>query len=340
MTSPFLDRPGAVAGSAPDDGVAAHYSDPVAEQRAMDRSAAWVDRSNRGVVRVSGQDRLAWLHTLTSQHLENLEPGTATESLRLDSNGRVHDHLDLVDDGSAVWAHVEPGEAESLVTFLDSMRFLYRVEVEDLSGSYAVLSLVGPERDSVLAAADLSGAVALRGAAAIDLLLPRAELEPAAERLGAAGATTAGLWAYEAWRIAAHRPRYGLDTDDRTIAHETGWSETAVHLNKGCYPGQETIAKIHNVGRPPRRLVLLHLDGGAERLPERGASVMHGEKSVGFVGTSARHHELGPIALGLVKRNVPVDAEFLVDEIAAAQEVIVSPDTGANAQINFKRARL
>ncbi|QVQ50783.1 folate-binding protein YgfZ [Spiractinospora alimapuensis] len=340
MTSPFLNRPGAVAAGAPDEGVAAHYSDPVTEQRAMERSAAWVDRSNRDVVRVSGPDRLSWLHTLTSQHLEKLEPGTATEALRLDANGRVHDHLYLVDDGSAVWAHVEPGAGASVVEFLDKMRFLYQVEVEDLSPDFAVISVVGPERDAVVKAAGLDSAIALRGPAAIDLLLPRTDLVASAERLGEAGAATAGMWAYEAWRIASHHPRHGLDTDDRTIAHETGWSETAVHLNKGCYPGQETIAKIHNVGRPPRRLVLLHLDGSAERLPERGSPVMLGDKTVGFVGTSARHHELGPIALGLVKRNVDVDAEFVVDDIAAAQEVIVSPDTGANAEINFKRARL
>ena len=138
-------------------------------------------------------------------------------------------------------------------------------------------------------------------------------------------------------RIATHRPRLGLDTDHRAIAHEMGWIGSAVHLEKGCYPGQETVARVHTLGRPPRRLVMLHLDGTAERLPERGAAIELDGRSVGFVGSSARHFELGPIALGLVKRTVPVDAEFVVDGIAAGQEVVVSPDTGANAQISLRR---
>lgn len=146
------------------------------------------------------------------------------------------------------------------------------------------------------------------------------------------------MWAYEALRIAAHRPRLGVDTDERTIPHEVGWIGSAVHLDKGCYRGQETVARVHNLGRPPRRLVMLHLDGSVDRLPERGSAVQAGDRRVGTVGSSARHYELGPIALALVKRSVPVDAELLADGIAAAQEVIVSPDTGANVSVDLRRA--
>jgi tRNA-modifying protein YgfZ len=147
------------------------------------------------------------------------------------------------------------------------------------------------------------------------------------------------MWAHEALRIAAGRPRLGLDTDDRTIPHEVGWIEAAVHLSKGCYRGQETVARVHNLGHPPRRLVLLQLDGSEDRLPAPGSAVRLGDATVGFTGSAARHYEQGPIALALVKRTVPVEATLQADGIAAAQEVIVPPDAGANVQITLKRAR-
>ena len=149
----------------------------------------------------------------------------------------------------------------------------------------------------------------------------------------------AGTWASEALRIAAGRPRFGLDTDHRTIPHEVGWIETAVHLSKGCYRGQETVARVHNLGHPPRRLVLLHLDGSEDRLPVHGDGVQLDRTDVGFIGSAARHYELGPVALALVKRTTPVEATLQSDGIAAAQEVLVPPDAGANVQIDFKRRR-
>ncbi|GAA1763439.1 MULTISPECIES: folate-binding protein [Streptomonospora] len=339
MTSPLLTRPGAVAAASPDSDVAAHYGEPVQEGRALDRSAAWVDRGNRDVVRVSGPDRLSWLNDLTSQHLTGAAPGTATEALVLDTKGHIRFHLSVLEDGASVWMHTEPGAGADLAAFLDSMRFMLRVEVEDLSDQRAVLTLGGPDREAALSLVpDLGEEVPVRrtGSGA-DLFLPAESLERAAAALADAGVRAAGMQAHEAARIADHRPRLGLDTDHRAIPHEMGWVGPAVHLEKGCYPGQETVARVHNLGRPPRRLVLLHLDGTAERLPERGSAVELDGRSVGAVGSSARHHELGPIALGLVKRTVPVDAQFTVDGIAAAQEVVVPPDTGANADIGLRR---
>jgi folate-binding protein YgfZ len=227
-----------------------------------------------------------------------------------------------VDDGEAVWAHVEPGTAPALVEFLDRMRFMLRVEVADVTGQYAV----------VTGAVQVPGALELPDVAGPSRIIERSALEGLAET-----ARPAGLWAYEAFRIAAHRPRLGLDTDHRTIPHEAGWIDEAVHLDKGCYRGQETVARVHNLGRPPRRLVMLHLDGSADRLPAHGDPVELNGRTVGFVGTAARHHELGPIALAMVKRTVPVEAELLAGGVAAAQEVVVSPDTGANADIALRR---
>ncbi|MDA2810771.1 folate-binding protein [Nocardiopsis sp. RSe5-2] len=340
MSSPLLARPGAVPAEAPDADVAAHYGEPAQEGRAMERASAWTDRSDRGVVRVLGPDRLTLLHSLTSQAMEGMAPGTASEALLMDANGRIRHHMAVLEDGEAVWLHTEPGQGAELAGFLHRMRFMMRVEVEDLTAERAVITLTGPDRGTALeAAADAVGDAPVRRADdETDLLVEREALSAVASALTDAGARPAGLWAYEAARIAAHRPRQGLDTDERAIPHEAGWVGGAVHLDKGCYPGQETVARVHNLGRPPRRLVMLHLDGTAERLPARGAAVELDGRSVGFVGTSARHHELGPIALGMVKRNVPVDAEFTVDGVAAAQEVVVPPDTGANANIGLRRA--
>jgi len=304
MRSPLLYLPGAVAAEAPDADVAAHYGDLFAEQRALAKGEAVVDRSNREVVRITGADRLSWLNDLTSQKLDDLQPGEWTQTLVLDPQGRVEHHLTLVDDGESLLAHVEPGTADALVGYLDRMRFMLRVEVSR-ADDLAVLST-----------------------STEDFYVPRAEL---GDHLGK---PLAGLWAYEALRIEAHRPRLGFETDHKTIPHEVGWIGAAVNLTKGCYRGQETVARVHNLGHPPRRLVFLHLDGSVDTLPPHGAPVVFESQEVGTVGSSARHHELGPIALAVVKRTVPVDAQLLAGGVAAAQEVVVPPDAGRNVTID------
>ena len=334
MDSPLLNVAGAVPAAGPDIGVAAHYGDPYAEQRALDLAAGLVDRSNRGVLRITGPDRLGWLHSLTTQHLERLGPGGAAEALILSPQGHIEHHLTLTDDGTATWLHVEPGAAADLLAFLESMRFMLRVEAADVSAEYAVLTLLGPDADVPLPDA---AAAAIRGAFGIDVLVARGRLEAAAAGLREQGLALAGLAAYEALRIAAHRPRFGLDTDHRTIPHEVGWIESAVHLDKGCYRGQETVARVHNLGHPPRRLVFLHLDGSEDRLPGHNDPVELDGAPVGFVGSTARHYLLGPIGLALVKRTTPVEATLLAGGVPAAQEVVVPPDAGGNVKVTLKR---
>jgi hypothetical protein len=327
----MLDLAGAVEAQWPDEGVAAHYGDPMREQRVMSERATLVDRSNRGVIKVTGPDRLSWLHSLTSQHLERLSPGSTEQALVLSPQGHLEHHLTLTDDGVATWIHVEPHTAEALVGYLNSMRFMLRVEVEDLTGALAVATITGPGGSSPQG--DTDAVAVMQGPFGADLIV-----EPDAMGKLAATYPVAGLWAFEAARIAAHAPRPGLDTDHRTLPHEIGLIETAVHLNKGCYRGQETVARIQNVGRPPRRLVFLHLDGSVDRLPAHGAPITTEDGAeVGFVGSAARHYELGPIGLGLVKRTVPADAALLADGVAAAQEVIVSPEAGANVKVTLRR---
>src|SRR5258707_880939 len=272
--SPLLAVPGAVPAEGPDAGVAAHYGDPFAEQRALSGALGVVDRSHRGVIRIAGQDRLSWLHSLTTQDLEHLAPGSTAEALVLSPNGHIEHHLTLTDDGTHLWAHAEPGTAASLLEFLESMRFMLRVEPADVSADYAVLTIMGPGAG----AAEIDGwasatAAATMRAFGVDVIVPRDRIFAAAADLRARGAVLGGMWAHEALRIAARRPRFGLDTDHRTIPHEVGWIETAVHLSKGCYRGQETVARVHNLGHPPRRLVFLHLDGSEDRLPAHGDPV-------------------------------------------------------------------
>jgi folate-binding protein YgfZ len=337
--SPLLERPGAVPADGADTGVAWHYGDPTREQRQLVEQAAVVDLSHRGVVRVSGPDRLSWLHSLTTQHLSDLPRNVSTETLVLSPHGHVEHSLHLVDDGEATWITVEPGTAEALADWLRRMQFMLRVEVADLTGDWAVLGRSGSGEPGPAAPGEppvwidpwpalAPGAASYAAVADAErppwawreILVPRADLARRADELG----TLAGTWALDALRIEAWRPRLGFETDHRTIPHEVDWLRTAVHLQKGCYRGQETVARVHNLGRPPRRLVLLHLDGSEHELPGHGAPVVAGERQIGHVTTSARHHELGPIALALVKRSTPVDAPLLVAGVAAAQEIIVA----------------
>ncbi|WP_156727474.1 CAF17-like 4Fe-4S cluster assembly/insertion protein YgfZ [Streptomyces apocyni] len=320
-SSPLLALPGAVPAEGPDEGVAAHYGELFREQRTLADGSGFVDLSHRGVVTVTGSDRLSWLHLLLTQHVSELPAGQATEALILSAHGHIEHALYLVDDGETTWAHVEPGTQDALIAYLESMKFFYRVEVADRTDEFAVVYLPA---GSIAPVPD--GATVRETAHGRDLFLPRAGLEAYAEANGPA----IGILAYEALRVEAHRPRLGFETDHRTIPHELGWIGSAVHLQKGCYRGQETVARVHNLGKPPRRLVFLHLDGSEVHLPGPGAEIRLAAdgpdgRKLGFVTTSARHHELGPIALALVKRNVPMDAELLAETTAAAQEVVVEP---------------
>jgi tRNA-modifying protein YgfZ len=338
----------------PDDAVAWHHGDPPAEQRSAVRSAVVVDRSHRDVLVVPGEERLSWLHSITTQHLTALADGDATEALVLDANGRVEHHMVLADAGGQVWLDTEPGGGAALLTYLERMRFW--TKAEPAAADLGVLSVLGPSATAVLAAAGLptpadghaevaapasdehaTGQVLVRrldwrNTAAVDVLVPRAELATWWARLTAAGARPAGTLAYEALRVEALRPRLGVDTDQRTIPHEVGWIGGAVHLDKGCYRGQETVARVANLGRPPRRMLLLHLDGSADALPVTGDDVLLDGRAVGRVGSVVQHHELGPVALALVKRNVATDAALTVGGVAASIDPdSVPPETGEPA---------
>lgn len=333
--SPLLDAPGAVEGERADAGVAAHYGDPVREQRLLVEGLAHVDLSHRGVVTVSGPDRLTWLHSITTQQVADLAPLTSVEDLVLSPRGHVEHALHLVDDGGTTWITVEPGTAPALVEWLRRMQFMLRVEVTDVSDRYAVVGEplagegaegepptwsdpwphLGPDTAAYGPTEGHPGAERPWR----EVIVPRDKWQ---ERM--TQRPLAGTWAAEALRVAAWRPRLGHETDHRTIPHEADWLRTAVHLHKGCYRGQETIARVHNLGRPPRRLAFVHLDGSGHLLPERDAEVELAGKVVGRLTSVARHHEDGPIGLVMLKRSTPVEPDLTISGIAAAQTQIVS----------------
>jgi tRNA-modifying protein YgfZ len=342
---PFTALSGAV-GSPPD-----HYGNLLGEQQRLAAGEAVVDLSDRAVLTITGEDRLTWLDSLTSQSVAKLAPGESAETLLLDPTGRLEYDIRLLDDGVTSWLLLEAAQAEGLRSWLARMVFMLRVEVADVSADFATIGTLGTP--AVEAAAPNGIALVWhdpwiavqRGGHQYalsddhpsaswtysEILVARSEL--------AAVSTlpVAGTLALEALRIAAWRPRLATEADERTIPHELDWLRTAVHLTKGCYRGQETIAKVHNLGHPPRRLVLLHLDGSEGVLPVHGDVVLAGDAEVGQVTSAGLHYELGPIALAVIKRSTAPDIDLVVRsaeaDIAAAQEVIVPPSAGAEADI-------
>jgi len=286
--------------SGPDKGAIWHFGEPNQEQKALAAGDAWADLSHRGVISISGKDRLTWLHALTTQHVEKLEPGKWVEALILDVQGHVIDQLFIVDDGSTTWLHTENSRTQEILDYLNKMKFMLEVEVKDQSNDYAVLRAPGKS--------DLLG-----GPYA---LVPIGELKETMDAFSKAH-TQVGIWALEAERVAQGRARLLFETDHKSIPNELGFINKAVHMDKGCYRGQETVAKVFNLGQPPRKLVRGHLDGSMVAMPEHGAKVFLEDKEVGFIGTLARHYELGPIALAVVKRNVSANANLVAESVPA-----------------------
>ena len=289
----------------PDKGAIWHFGEPSKEQRALAEGRAWADLSHFEVITISGQDRLSWLHALTTQHLEKLAPGLWSQALILDPQGHIQHQFILMDDSEMTWLILDQGRAKPLLEHLMKMKFMLRVEVQDATSQYAVLRAPG-----------LTDALG-----GMYVIIPRAELSLWRDKFNES-AIQVGTWALEAERVAMGRPRIGVDMDFKSIPNELGLLNKSVHMNKGCYCGQETVAKIANLGRPPRRLVRLHLDGSVVTIPTVGSDVEKDGVKVGFIGTIARHYELGTIALAVVKRNTPLDATLTIEGIPAIQEEV------------------
>ncbi len=355
MADPFAQVPGAVVG----EGGLQHLGNPLGEQRLLASGAAVAPLGDRAVLAVPGEDRLSWLDSLTSQALTRLAPGESTELLILDPHGHVEHAAAVIDDGETTWLITDDADADGLLAWLRKMRFRLRVDPRDARDEYAVIGGTRAALDVVSPAAPAGVAlvwsdpwpdVSVGGWAYAqtdphpgaqrdwaEAIVSRAEEQRLADAATAGEVRVAGSVAAEALRIAAWRPKWASEVDDRALPHELDWLRTAVHLEKGCYRGQETVAKVHNLGHPPRRLVALQLDGSDSLLPAHGDEVFASETAVGVVTSAALHHEEGPLALALVRRSTAVDAGLVVrtddGDIVAAQEVIVPPDAGATASV-------
>lgn len=348
----FAALPGAVE----DDGAVVHFGSPLREQRSLERGTAITLLGDRSVVTLTGPDRLTWLDSITSQAVAHLPVGVSTELLVLDPQGRVEHAAGMVDDGETAWLLVDSGDAEPLATWLLRMRFRMQVEIA-VRPEFAVIGFIagGTAETVVVPVAAQTWTDPWTGVTPGGWQYALTSEHPGADRdwreaivpvdalpalvasVRAGELSAAGLIASEALRIAAWRPRWAAERDERLIPHEVDWLRSAVHLNKGCYRGQETVAKVHNLGHPPRRMVMLHLDGSDSVLPEHGAIVHDGENEAGVITSAVMHHELGPIALAVISRRVPADATLLVDageaQISAAQEVVVPADAGSVADV-------
>ena len=327
-----------------------HYGDPMIEQRKLSEGQAFCLLDTQGVIAVSGVDRLTWLHSLLSQNLKNLSPGDSAEALLLDPQGRIEQVIKIIDDGETTWLMVDQTHTESLLSWLQKMVFRMKVVVTDRSAEFATVGATNSDSEisfisnghPLIWKDQWPGVVAggfRYSTRAVDYswfehLVLVADLEKVL-----AGKSMAGTMAADGLRVAAGRPKAINEVDEKSLPHELDLLSTAVHLSKGCYRGQESVAKVHNLGHPPRRLTFLHLDGSEHALPDVGDEVrVAGEdKSRGKITSVAQHFDMGPIALAVISRSVPEDAALEVvgqhGLIAATQEVIVPQSAGSVANI-------
>jgi hypothetical protein len=300
---------------------------PLEEQRALAAGKALAHLDDRSVIAITGPDRHSWLNSILSQELRTLSAGESAEALQLDPQGHVEYALHLVEDGETTWAIVETATLEPLLSWLDKMifrsdvRVSHHPELEVYLGIGTELGITWVDPWPGVTTGGVRYAQEGVDYGAREHIVAQAPQLPIVSKDAA-----------EALRVAARRPRQLTEVDEKTLPHELDWLATAVHLRKGCYRGQETVAKVHNLGHPPRRLTFLHLDGSNHLLPEHAEVLLDG-KVVGRVTSMANHYEAGPIALAVLQRSVPQDAVLMVDGLSAAQEIIVPADAGKAANL-------
>jgi len=339
-----------IAGAVREGELIQHFGNPLVEQRRLAAGDAIAPITDRVLIEVAGDDRLTWLDSITSQSVARLSAGASTELLVLDPQGRVEHAAGVLEDGSSVWLIADEGDAEKLAGWLQRMVFRARVTVTVRAEAALVGFFAGGSAEARTTASAPHGVPLIwrdpwahvqpgGHQYAVASGHPAADYSWCIAAVDDAGTLTgpfAGALAAEALRVAAWRPRWSHEVDDRSIPHESDWIRSAVHLNKGCYRGQETVAKVHNLGHPPRRLAALLLDGSDVVMPSPGDAVLAGDAEVGHVTSVAMHHEDGPIALAMLSRRAPV-GELVVRAgetlIAAAQQVIVPADAGATADV-------
>lgn len=305
---------------------------PLLQQRELLAGNARVLLEDLGMVEITGEDRLSWLHAMLSQNIKNLSAPSSTEALLLDPSGHIEVLLHLIVAENSVWLILPKLQIAQLLNWFKKTKFRSKVEWVDQSEKFSVVASWREPisevfwRDSwpeVTPGGHRYGSKTNEPWQLVENIV-------AVDQLGEFEATLASL---DALRIAAHRAQWN-ELDEKSLPHELDLLASAVHLSKGCYRGQETVAKVHNLGHPPRRLVLLHLDGSGHLLPEVGDEVVvsESEQVRGKITSVGQHFEMGPIALAVISRSVPEDASLVVNSaagpIAANQEIIVPQSAG------------
>jgi folate-binding protein YgfZ len=298
-----------------------------------------VARDDLGVLELGGADVLSYLHVVSSQHTADLRPGDATSALLLSPKGKIEFafRLAVVEGGALL--DTQAAAARPLAERLQRFVFRYDVTVcQVAAGSgpgasatagaagLAAVSLLGPGWGAALEPAGLPGPPegADRATVAAGLVVHRTPLgvdlvgrsaTGALEALSRAGVALAPLEAWELARIERGLPRWGDELTDDVLAEEAGLLGSHVHLDKGCYPGQETVARVHNLGQVQRRLAGLRFEGGGLPAPRTDLRTGDGRRA-GQVRSVARHPELGPIGLAYVRQVVPTGSRVLAGESA------------------------
>jgi hypothetical protein len=322
-----------------------HYGNPMIEQRSLFEGESVCLMDQGGIICVSGADRLTWLHSLLSQNLKNLKPGESSEALLLDPQGHIEQLIKIIEDGETTWLMVNSENTKALLDWLTKMVFRMKVELRDRSDDFVLVGATKPKPELAFAS-NSQPLIWIDGWPGVtaggyrystreveyswfEHLIEVSNVENALAQL-----SLSGTMAADALRVAAGRPHGASEIDEKSLPHELDLLSTAVHLSKGCYRGQESVAKVHNLGHPPRRLTFLHLDGSEHSLPDVGDEVRVSgqDKVVGKVTSAAQHFEMGPIALAVISRSVAEDAALEVSSsggiIAATQEVIVPQSAG------------
>jgi tRNA-modifying protein YgfZ len=306
-----------------------------AQYRQLREECGLLDRSERGKLLVSGPEAAEYLQGQLTNDVEALEPGDGIYAALLDRKGHLQGDMRVLRPGEApdLWLDTEPEALEAVRRHLGMYKIGRQVELADLGEERAILALIGPRAAEIAGSAPLpenaceevtvGGArcVAVGTAAGIDLILPAAERERAWEALLAAGAAEVSPQAAEILRIEAGRPRFGAEMGTGTMPAEAGIVEQAVSFTKGCYIGQETVARLHYKGKPNRHLRGLKLSAPAEP----GAPVSLADKELGRLGGSAVSPALGPIGLAILRREAEPGTTVDVGEDGVTAEVVAVP---------------
>ena len=306
-----------------------------AEYRALTEHCGLLDRSERGKLALTGSDAKSFLQGQVSNEIEALKPGEGVYATFLTPKGKMLGDLRILDSGPELLLDTERSALQELFNMIRRFSIGYDVELHKRTLECGLLSLVGPEAVAISGASSLAPAEhshspmpvagvdarAIRTDIGVDLLCDAGDTERLREALSDAGAVPVSEAAAEALRIEHGRPRYGVDLDDTVIPQEAGLNERAVSFTKGCYVGQETVARLYYRGKPNRHLRGLRLGAQAES----GAPITFGGKSVGVLGSVATSPRLGPIALALVRREAPPGSNVLVGSDEVPAEVIELP---------------